>query len=184
MSTADAPRPRMHILAIGVNSYDTRLKPTDYPTLNPLTLAVADVLSLEQAIAEVSANGGYGKGLSLERTEADATRDRIADAFNELAGSVNPQDAFVLLIAGHGHSVDGRYYFYPVTTRIGGGRNYETEGIPTETWQTWLAKVPAGKKLVIIDTCKSSDFLSRGDAQAETAIDRLRQAIGVPRQHP
>jgi WD40 repeat protein len=178
VSTENAPQPRMHILAIGVNSYDTRLHPEEEPKLDPLTLAVADVQSLKRAIAEVSANGGYGKGLSLERTEAEATRDRIADAFNELSGSVNPQDAFVLLIAGHGHSVDGRYYYYPITTKIGGGRNYVTEGIPTETWQTWLAKVPAGKKLVIIDTCKSGDFLQRGDAQEETAIDRLRRAIG------
>jgi WD40 repeat protein len=172
----EAPRPRMHVLAIGVNSYDT-------PQLDPLTLAVGDVQQLTAALRDVSRNGGYEPGLIIERVEKEANRERIADAFRELSGSVNRQDAFIMLLAGHGLAVDGRYFYYPITTKFGDGRDYETEGIPTETWQKWIAMVPADKKLIIVDTCQSKDAIAmvRGDNNInaqETVIDRLRHSTG------
>lgn len=178
VSVGDEVAPRMHVLAIGVNSYDTRLTPNDNNLLTPLTLAVGDVQRLKSAIAQVSVNGGYKQGLMRERVEAEATRERIEDAFRELAAEVKPVDAFVLLLAGHGNSVDGRYYYYPVTTKFGEGRNNDTDAIAVETWQKWLAMVPATKKLIVIDTCRSSDFLGRGDNDEDTAVDRLRRAVG------
>src|SRR5262249_471112 len=106
-------------------------------------------------------------------------------AFSEIAARIQRQDALIMLLAGHGKSVKGRYYYMPITTRFGGPeqRNITTEGIPTEMWQQWIASLQVKKKLLIIDTCESSDavFIERGRREElgrTTAVDRLRQSVG------
>jgi hypothetical protein len=50
-------------------------------------------------------------------------------------------------------------------------------GIGQDDLQTWLAKIPAHKSILILDTCESADAI-RGDIEQETAIDRLQHAPG------
>jgi hypothetical protein len=173
---ADQPRPGMYILAIGVNSYNE-------PALTPLKLAINDVKTLARNLKLVAEAGGYAQAEIIERVDADATKERIAFAFADIAGRIQRQDALIVLLAGHGKSVSGSYYFLPVSTRFGGTerRNVTTEGIPSDTWQQWIASIQVDKKLLIIDTCESSDFIPRGskdEVARETAVDRLRRSIG------
>jgi hypothetical protein len=169
-------RPRMFILAVGVDGYSD-------PALTPLKLAVGDVRTLASQLKASAEAGGYEKAEIVDRLEADATKDKIAAAFADIADRIQRQDALIVLLAGHGKSVSGRYYYMPVSTRFGGGRNITTEGIASETWQQWIASVQVEKKLLIIDTCESSDavFITRGSKEElarSTAVDRLRQSVG------
>src|SRR5262249_52773324 len=125
-------RPRMFILAIGVDNYGD-------PALTPLKLAVTDVKALAADLKASAEAGGYERAEITERLEADATKDKIAATFTDIAARVQRQDALIVLLAGHGKSVSGRYYYMPVNTRFGGPerRNITTEGIPSETWQQW-----------------------------------------------
>jgi hypothetical protein len=169
-------RPRMFILGIGIDGYRE-------PALTPLKLAVKDVTALARDIKASAEAGGYEKAEIMERLEADATKEKIAAAFAEIAARISRQDALIVLLAGHGKSVSGRYYFMPISTHFGGGRNITTEGIPSEIWQKWIASVQVDKKLLIIDTCESSDavFITRGSREElarTTAVDRLRQSVG------
>ena len=171
-------RPRMFILAVGVDSYSD-------PALTPLKLAVKDVSTLARDLKASAEAGGYEKAEIIERLEANATKEKIASAFADIADRIRRQDALIVLLAGHGKSVSGRYYYMPISTRFGGPerRNITTEGIPSDTWQQWIASVQVDKKLLIIDTCESSDavFISRGSREElarATAVDRLRQSVG------
>ena len=169
-------RPRMFILAVAVDSYND-------PALTPLKLAVKDVSILARDLKAPAEAGGYEKAEIFERLEANATKEKIASAFADIADRIRRQDALIVLLAGHGKSVSGRYYYMPVSTRFGGGRNITTEGIASETWQQWIASVQVEKKLLIIDTCESSDavFIARGSREElarAAAVDRLRQSVG------
>lgn len=173
---ASEPRPRMFILAVGVNGYTE-------PALTPLKLAVNDVQSLARSIKLVAEAGGYENAAIVERVEADATREKIATAFADIAAQAGRQDTLIVLLAGHGKSTAGRYYYLPHNTRFGNGRNLTTEGIPTELWQRWIASVQVERKLLIIDTCESSGAVTmiRGSATElarETAVEHIQRSLG------
>ena len=65
-----------------------------------------------------------------------------------------------MLLSGHGESVAGRYFYYPSDARLDGDHNVETDGIAIETWARWIASVQVGKKLIVVDTCKSWDAIA------------------------
>ena len=107
------------------------------------------------------------------------TRDDIAAAFNQISTATKPGDVFVLFLSGHGVSVDGRYYYYPQNLDFAAGQNYQN-GIGQDLWQEWLAKIPAQKTLLILDTCESggASGLIKGASARETAMDQLQYATG------
>ncbi len=74
-------RPRMFILAIGVDGY------TD-PALTPLKLAGGDVRSLATSLKASAEAGGYERAEIVERLELDATKEKIASAFADIASRV------------------------------------------------------------------------------------------------
>ena len=168
---------RLYVLAVGLNEYaDRELK---------LSYAVPDAKALAEAL------GAAGKGLyeAVEVTlveDAAVNRERLAASFAALAHKVRPTDVFAFFIAGHGKTVDGRYYFIPRDFRRAGERitqrDVQAQGIAQEEWQAWFAGIPARKSMLIFDTCESgtltgdtreTELLARGAAN-----DRLAQATG------
>ena len=165
------------MLAVGLNDYaDAELK---------LSYAVPDAKALAEALGEA------GKGLyeDVEVTlvqDAAVNRERLAASFTALAGKVRPTDVFAFFIAGHGKTVDGRYYFIPRDFRRAGERitqrDVQAQGIAQEEWQAWFAGIPARKSMLIFDTCESGTLTGaspRDRASARGAAnDRLAQATG------
>ncbi len=165
-------RPRMHVLAIGVNRY----RMPDYE----LRHAVNDAKKLSQALQVIGSTLFSGVTVST-LTDEEVTRDNIAAKFNELSAAGHPSDVFVLFLAGHGKSVAGRYYYYPQSIDFSAGHNVEEHGIGQDAWQQWLAKLPMQKTLLIIDTCESGSATSlvRGAfAARRTAMNQLQYATG------
>ena len=175
-AAARAPA-RLYVLAVGLNDYaDAELK---------LAYAVPDASALAEAL------GKAGKGLyeDVEVTlvqDGGVNRERLAAAFTALAGKVRPTDVFAFFIAGHGKTVDGRYYFIPRDFKRAGKLitrgDVQAQGIAQEEWQAWFAGIPAKKSVLIFDTCESgtltaesreTELLARGAAN-----DRLVQATG------
>jgi uncharacterized caspase-like protein len=118
--------------------------------------------------------------------DESVNRERLAAAFSDLAGKVRPTDVFAFFIAGHGKTIDGRYYFIPRDFRRAGtgitARDVQSQGIAQEDWQAWFASIPARKSVLIFDTCESgtltgesreTELLARGAASG-----RLAQATG------
>ena len=178
--SAPVHKPRLFVLAAGADDYvDARFR---------LQYSVPDARAVTQAFSDA------GKGLyqSVEvklLSNADVTRDRLDAAFAELAKTIESGDVFVFYLAGHGKTIDGRYYFVPQNFRVDGelsNPNIDAAvtrlGIAQEQWQRWFALVPARKSLILFDTCESGTIATD---ESETKVlergaanDRLAQATG------
>jgi uncharacterized caspase-like protein len=95
----------------------------------------------------------------------------------------------VFFLAGHGKTVDGRYYFVPQDFRLEGERTNANlnrailvQGIAQEQWQRWFAAIAAKRSVILFDTCESGTLTGEGgETQAlerGAASDRLVQATG------
>ncbi|MGP0089718.1 MAG: caspase family protein [Xanthobacteraceae bacterium] len=169
---AGAP-PRLYGLTVGVNDYyDGRLK---------LTFAAPDATALADALQRA------GEKI-YERTElktvldADVSIANLDKIFAELSQRVRAQDVFVFFIAGHGKTVDGRYYFLPQDFRYQGEESIVQRGIGQERWQEWFARIRARKSILLYDTCESGtltgDRVAQRGLERVAALDRLTQAMG------
>ena len=171
-------KPRLFVLAAGVNDYaDGRFK---------LEKAVWDAQEVARGFREASANLYQSVEVKL-MTDADVTRDKLDAAFGEIAARAAASDVFVLYIAGHGKTVDGRYYFVPQDFIIEGELSeraidaaVKAKAVSQEQWQRWFAQVPARKSVMLFDTCESGTLADDETQQLEkgAASDRLAQATG------
>ena len=189
--SAETAKPKLHILAIGINAY------VDKGWVNPSTGRLELFGRLEQSVADAKAFAAEmqkaGAGLYSEvrvRTALDneATAAGLDATVTQMATEIHPNDTFVLFAAAHGHSVNGRFYLLPQDYQ--GGANPEALGshaIDQARIQDWMAnRIKAKKALILLDTCRSGALTngyahSRVDAPAsEAAVGRLHEAIGRP----
>lgn len=172
------PLPRLFVLVAGVNDYtEKRIK---------LAYAVSDAKDVARGFQEASGNLYQSVEVKL-LTDGEVTRDRIDIAFTEMAGKSTTSDMFVLYLAGHGKTVDGRYYFIPQDFAVDGEFNdtainaaVKVRGIAQEQWQKWFASVPARRSVILFDTCDSGTLAGDETQELErgAANDRLAQATG------
>ena len=168
----EVPRPRLHVLAAGVNDYfDSHLA---------LNYATSDARAIGQALKRA----GHGLYDSVEVTyllDQEVSAQGLASAFDKLGREVRPQDVFVFFLAGHGKTVDGRYYFLPRDFRFRDIEDLTQTSISQDQLQSWVAQVSAQKSVLLLDTCESGSLtmeaVPRG-LERKTAIDRLSRAVG------
>lgn len=162
-------RPKMYVLAVGVSDYARKDWTLQYP--------VKDARSVGELL-RIAARGLYDDiDLSLV-LDTDATAKGIEAAVNRVANKANPNDVFVLFIAGHGRSIAGTYYFLPQNLNFEAGRTVEKDAIGQDQLQAWLAKITAQKSILILDTCESATATRSLDTERETAVERLSHATG------
>lgn len=165
--------PDLHVLAVGVNDYaDGRLK---------LNYAAADATAFGQAMARAG-QGLFGSVNVVTLLDAQVTEAGLDAAFADLAAQVKPQDVFVFFLAGHGKTVEGRYYFIPQDFRFDGEDAITRLGIDQDRWQDWAAAIRAKKSVMIYDTCESGSLTGTRSVDAaaaqSAAVARLTRAIG------
>lgn len=177
---AAQPKPRLFVLAAGLDDYTDRQFKLNYSVADAEAMARALVMSGQPLYQNVE--------VKLLRN-AEVTREGLDEAFREIAPRIQPSDVFVLYLAGHGKTVDGRYFFVPHDFRIDGATGNAAinaavarQGIAQEQWQRWLAQVHARRSLVLFDTCESgtltSDEAETKALEREAANERLAQATG------
>jgi len=173
-------KPRLFMVVAGVNAYaDRRIT---------LSYAVSDATEVARAFNKAGAGLYQSVDVKL-LTDADVTRDKLDAAFKEVAAKAQASDVFVLYLAGHGKTVDGRYYFIPQNFTVDGELTarfvdpaVRGAGISQDQLQLWFASVPPRRSVILLDTCESGTLT--GDAgetqQLERggANDRLAQATG------
>lgn len=89
--------------------------------------------------------------------DTNVTQENIDNVFNDIAKKIKYNDSFVLYIAGHGTSRDGRYQFIP---------HKITEKISIDSLKDNLSKVAVNKSLVLLDTCQSGAAIEKIDDTA------------------
>ena len=165
---ASAPKPRLHVLAIGIDRYEVgRFR---------LNFAVADATGLTRALS-AAGRDVYSEVNVVTVLDGQATRDGIEAAFKGLAAQVRPEDTFVFFLAGHGKTEDGEFHFLPVGFGAAGDASVTAGGIASRQWQDWFASVPALKSVLLFDACESGSMAVRG-IERSTAMDRLIKATG------
>ena len=177
---SDKTRPRLHILAIGIDKYlDEKLAP-------PLDLAEKDARTFAERIVDAAA-GLYDQVLPpMLVLGPNATRANLEREIARLAADIQPRDTFILFASGHGYASNGRFYFLPQNFRSGSSR-LATDAIGQDQLQDWLAnRIKARKAIILLDTCQSGALVaghqrSRVDAPAaEAGVGRLHEATGRP----
>jgi WD40 repeat protein len=163
------PRPRMHVLAVGIGDYAKKDWRLNYPVTD--AKALGDLL-------KAAAKGLYGDIKVTLVLDSEAIARGIEAAIDRMKGDVRASDVFVLFLAGHGRNIAGTYYFVPQDLTLEGGRTVMNHGIGQDKLQSWLARIPAQKSVLILDTCESAPATRGLDIERETAIDRLQHATG------
>ncbi|MGD9923644.1 MAG: caspase family protein [Pseudorhodoplanes sp.] len=164
---------RLFVLAAGLNAYaDPKLT---------LRNAVSDADALAAALKKTG-SGIYSEVNVTVLKDADVRDQGLAAAFADLSNRIRPTDVFVFFIAGHGKTIDGRYFFIPQDMKLDGMESVIRHGIGQDQWQRWFASIPARRSLLMFDTCESgtlTDDATDTQALGRTAASaRLVQAIG------
>ncbi len=188
---ADTAKPKLYILAIGINDYIDRggEEPgTGRILLFPPLLASVPDAEAFSAEMEKAGAGLYSQVRVILALDRDATLAKLDETVGSLAHEISPRDTFVFYAAAHGYTVGGKYYLIPQDYQ--GGPDpvaVRTLGIGQERIQGWIAnRIKAKRALILLDTCESG-ALTGGYAKSRTegpvseaAVGRLNEATGRP----
>ena len=188
---ADTVKPKLHILAIGINDYqDMGWAPPGSDRIlafPPLTASVPDAKAFT-AEMEKAAAGQYAEVRVTHALDADATAAKLDETLSRIAREISPRDTFVFYAAAHGYTVGGNYYLIPQDYQ--GGPSPEalkTRAIGQDRIQDWIAnRIKAKRALILLDTCESGALTggytkSRTEGPvSEAAMGRLHEATGRP----
>ena len=186
---ADAVKPTLHILAIGINRYvdqGARDAETGHVAqFEPLDLAVKDAKAITESLKKAVGNRYETVNVKLALDE-EATRENLDAIVAGMAVDVHRRDTFVLFAAGHGYSSDGKFYLIPQDYSGGPEKAaLEARAIGQERLQDWLAnRIKAKRAVILLDTCESGALIAGHlRARAETAaseagVGRLHEATG------
>lgn len=175
VTASEIERSALHVLAVGIDNYrDSALA---------LHYAAGDARAFAETLVR-QGQGLFAPGIVIVLPDRDATRIGIEKAFERLAARVQPSDVFVLYLAGHGRSFDGRYHFLPSEAVYRGEEELRSQGLSEEDLKGFLQKVRAQKSLVVLDTCQAGAALglaalttTRGP-EMKDAISRLMKTTG------
>jgi hypothetical protein len=166
-------QPALFMLVVGINRYRDRALWLRYAVPDGQELVTAVRRTAAPLVREIKLTTLFDEQASMAELEA---------AFTRIAAQISPNDVFLLYLAGHGVTLDGRYHFIPQEFHYTNEDAVRHNAITQDHLQRWLAAVPARKSVVLIDTCESGSFsqslaVMRGMVE-KTAIDRLSKATG------
>ncbi len=187
----DTVKPKLFVLAIGINEYVDRggKDPASGLTLlfPPLTASVPDAEAFSAEMEKAGA-GQYAEVRVTKALNADASLAKLDETFRKLAGEIGPRDTFVFYAAAHGYTVGGNYYMIPQDYQGGPDpQAVKTRAIGQDRLQDWIAnRIKAKKAVILLDTCESGALTggytkSRTEGPvSEAAMGRLHEATGRP----
>jgi len=169
--TAPQKEATLHVFAVGLNKYRN-------PALN-LSYAEPDARGIVAFFQE--------KGTRLfkdvkvtEIFNEEATKATILAKMKELQRT-NPQDVVLIYLAGHGDTIDDKWYFIPHELAYPEREeDVKTKGISSVELADYVRQMKATKVLVAIDSCKAGAMLIafRG-FEDRKALSQLSRSSGV-----
>lgn len=122
-------------LFIGIDRYSST-------GIDELTCARRDATALEALFFDTLG------GSTVLLADAEATRQRIEDAFADLAGC-GPEDTVVIAFSGHGSET------HELVTHDANPDDLAGSAIPLELLQEWFSRIPAKRLILFLDCCFS-----------------------------
>lgn len=161
--------PDLYVLAAGVDDY--------FDSALTLKYAVRDADAIGAAIeaaAKSKAGVEFYRNVVVRRLRnGEVTREKLDAAFTEIGRQARATDVFVLFIAGHGKSEGNVYYFLPPDFKHVGLNPLQAQGISTDVWESWTARIQADKSLLIYDTCEAGSLARGRDRVAARGLDEI-----------
>jgi len=146
----------LHVLAVGVTNYrDADLK---------LQFAADDARAIATRLEQRGGLRFNGRVVTRALTDKDATRANIGRTLAEMAAKAQPEDTFVLFMAGHGTTLDEQYYFLPHEIDYVNDNSIRQQAVSQTQLRTWLSLLPV-RSLLLLDTCRAGNAVqlaSRG----------------------
>jgi uncharacterized caspase-like protein len=166
-------QPALSMLVVGINRYRDKALWLRYAIPDGQELATTVQQAASPLVREVKVTTLFDEQATMAELEA---------AFARVAAQTSSNDIFLLYLAGHGVTLDGRYHFIPQEFHYTNKDAVRHNAITQDHLQRWLASVAARKSVILIDTCESGSFsqslaVMRGMVE-KTAIDRLSRATG------
>lgn len=166
--------PKLHLLSVGLDKYQSGLS---------LKFAEDD----SNAVSKLFESNLYQPGERVLLLNEKATLQGIKAAVDEIAAKAEPQDAFVLYLAGHGTVVGDNYYFLPYDVKIDSDQALESSALSSQQLAEALREVPATKQLMVLDSCRSGAavgvvsryFASRSGLEEVRSQQLLARASGT-----
>ena len=136
----------LHAVIIGIDKFKN--------TSNNLTYTVKDAKAFAKLLKKVASNYYDNVDIKLLITPKQTTKVNIKKVLKKYAKKVNTNDTFIFYGATHGFvdEMDGKYYF--ITSDYDGELK---NSIDKNTLVSLLANVKMQNKLIILDTCYSTD---------------------------
>jgi WD40 repeat protein len=142
--SAVQPRdPHLYILSIGIDQYKDS-------SVN-LKYAVKDAKDLEEKINRQSMTLYRPENIHFSLiTDNDATKENILNKVSNLSAAIQPQDSFILFVAGHGVLLQNQYY---MLTHEFNGQVHDASMISSNEIVEMSKKIKSLSQLLIFDTC-------------------------------
>lgn len=160
-------------LVVGIDTYDD-------DALGQLRYAAKDAAD----ISEVLLDPGHGAFESVTRLAGRVSHAEFWSAYDAVTGSLQRDDTFLLYVAGHGTldlSGDGtQLYVMPSEGRLVAPRE---AGIPLVEIEEAMARLPARRRVMVLDTCYSGGGRSAVSEATQQSIDGLRGPLPEPVAH-
>ncbi len=174
---ADTFAPRRVALVVGVNDYRD-------PLLGNLRFAAKDATDLEAVLAD-PALGGF----QVHTLTEQVTRDRVWERLAEVTADLQPDDTFLLYLAGHGtmelrpaspeHAFATEPHLYLLTSESLLDDAAGT-GVALEDLDRTVAALVARKRVVVVDACYSGKGRSALSARELIEREQLRGPVPNP----
>lgn len=147
----------LHVLAVGVNSYE-------YGPLN-LRYAVADAEGFSAEIMRQQASlHNFARAQTTLLMDTQATKSNILAALAELSRKVQPEDTVIVYFAGHGAAQGNQFYLIPHD--LGYADNPDVglaellqRSISDRELERAFERVDAAQFLFVVDACNSGQAL-------------------------
>lgn len=177
-------RPSLHALVVGINDYDN-------PRYN-LISCVPDAGMFAEALRSGAGRLFESVSVTVLTNKADTTRDAIVAGLNGMTNVCAVHDLFVFYIAAHGtveDAGDRRHFVLP--SNYSSKLRLAEDAIDQDMLKRLLCRVPAGKKIVVLDVCQAEKLgdaitvamldnkvLMHGDIEEEDMVRILSKAVG------
>lgn len=164
----------LYLIAAGISQY------SDASLRTGVKFAAADADLIAARFKEQEGKGLYRRVDVVSLPDSRATIANIQSAVAQAAKTVQPDDTFILYLAGHSIAVDGEYYFIPWQSEFVNQQDVLNKSLKREAIQDLLKQTRANKSILILDTCAAGAYLDdpRTKTRERAAIERVAANSG------
>lgn len=163
-----------YIFAVGINQYKNSKLNLNYAKPDAESFSKLMDANSSSLFSEMELHTLY---------DAEATRQKMLQKLDELAGKIRQEDVFIFYYAGHGSMVDDKFYFIPTENlRLYEQSSLQKEAIEASVLQEKFRQIKALKQLIVMDACQSGgsvELLATRGASEEKAIAQLSRSAGI-----